>query len=91
MKTFELTFSVKTSDESDLDEAKLERYLAEYENHGLELIDIDVIGPDEAMVTMEMKAKSVNDCPDQLDLLNDEDIVDDVELFVSERVSYTSY
>lgn len=91
MKTFELTFSVKTQDESDIDIADLESYLAEYENTDMEFIELDVIEPGEVMVTFEIQATSIRDCPDELELLNDEDIVDDPELFVSERVSYTSY
>lgn len=91
MKTFELTFSVKTQDESDIDIAALESYLAEYENTDMEFIELDVIEPGEVMVTFEIKANSIRDCPDELELLNDEDIVDDPELLVSERVSYTSY
>lgn len=91
MKTFELTFSIKTSDDSDIDLSVLEGYLAEYENTDLEFVDLDLVEPSEAMVTFEMKAASIRDCPDELELLNDENIVDDVELYISERVSYTSY
>lgn len=91
MKTFELTFSVKTTDGSDIDLSALESYLAEYENSDLEFVELDVIEPSEVMVTFETEANSIRDCPDELELLNDEDIVDDVELFTSERVSYTSY
>lgn len=91
MKTFELTFSVKTRDGSDIDLSDLEAYLSEYENTDMEFIEMDVIEPSEVMVTFEVEAASIRDCPDELHLLNDEGIVDDTELFISERVSHTSY
>lgn len=91
MKTFELTFSIKTRDDSDIDVSELESILAKYENTDLEFIEMDVVDPCEVMVTFETEANSIRDCPDELELLNDEEIVDDPELFVTERVSYTSY
>lgn len=91
MKTFELTFSVKTRDDSDIDVSDLESYLSEYENTDLEFVELDVVEPSEVMVTFETKANTIRDCPDELFLLNDGDVVDDVELFVTERVSHTSY
>lgn len=91
MKTFELTYSIKTRDESDIDTSELEGFLAEYANTDLEFIEMDVMEPSEVMVTFEMKANSLNECPDELHLLNDEDIVDDPQLFVTELVSHTSY
>lgn len=91
MKTFELTFSIRTKDERDIDVAELEEYLAEYENTDLEFIEMDVIEPCEVMVTFETRAASIRDCPDELELLNDEDVVAESDLFVTERVSYTSY
>lgn len=91
MKTFELTYSVTTQDDSEIDLTQLERDLASYGNTDLEFLDLEMIEPCEVHVTFSVRAKGIGDCPDELELLNDEDIVDDVELYSSELVSHTSY
>lgn len=91
MKTFELTFAVTTQDGSDIDLAQLERDLAPYGNTDLEFLDMELVEPAEVHVTFSVRANSISECPDYLELLNDEDFVDDIELYDSERVSYTSY
>lgn len=91
MKTFELTFQISTEDGSDIDLTRLEKELSYYEKSDLEFIELEVIEPSVVMVTFEMEADSIHDCPDELEALNDEDVVDEPELYVTERVSHTSY
>lgn len=91
MKTFELTFQISTEDGSDIDLTRLEKELSYYEKSELEFIELEVIEPSVVMVTFEMEADSIHDCPDELEALNDEDVVDEPELYVTERVSHTSY
>jgi len=91
MKTFELTFIVTTTDNSEIDLTKLERDLSYYDSTDMNLLDIEMIEPDQVHVTFEMKADSIRACPDFLEELNDESVVSDPELYDSERLSYTSY
>lgn len=89
MKTFELTFAV-TSDE-DIDLSQLEKDLRPYSNTDLEFLDLEMIDLNEVHVTFAVQADDIGDCPDELELLNHEDFVEDVELYSSELVSHTSY
>lgn len=91
MKTFELTFSITTADGSDIDMEAVEDILSNYGNTDLEFVDLDMTEPDTAMAVFSLKANSLRDCPDELELLNDEDFVDDVNFYETERVSHTSY
>jgi hypothetical protein len=91
MKTFELTFQISTEDDSDIDLSRLEKEISHYENSDLEFVEMEMIEPSVVMVTFEMKAESIHDCPDELEALNDEAVVDEPELYVTERVSHVSY
>lgn len=91
MKTFEVTYSIKTTDDSDIDLTALERDLGYYSSTDMNLLEIELVEPAEVHVTFETRAESIRDIDDVLDALNDEDVVDDPELYDSERISHTSY
>lgn len=91
MMTFELTFMIETSDGSEIDLSELESILSYYGNTDLELVDLDLAEPNIASATFSMEAETIRECPKTLDILNDEEFVEDVNFYETERVSYTSY
>lgn len=61
MKTFEVTYAVKTTDDSEIDLTALERDLGYYSGTDMNLLDIEMVEPTEVHVTFEIKAESIRD------------------------------